>query len=333
MSIKDPTGKLARWSIYLSQFDFEIIHKKGKTHSNADYLSRPNEHAFIIKHDPSCKDLDPYEDAALVYYLRHKKHRDGSSRKQVNRVIKRARNLDMVEETIKIEKEGKWLTIPTPEKRHEIIDKAHASAAHFGIISTLNKIKEDYWWPKLARDVEEFVKNCDTCIRNSEFKVANHPAFANELTSINDEISIDFSWGYPETNDGYKGIMHIQEDVSKRLKSYLMKSKSEEEISRRLIDYFCTFGPCKRIRSDNEPGLIGKTIERIKNSMGVEWHKTVASFSPSHNGMIERFVQTFGLAIRKLSEKDKTKWHEWIPFIDLAYNTRIHSITRKPHTN
>ena len=40
MSIKDPTGKLARWSIFLSQFDFEISYKKGSTHSNADYLSR-----------------------------------------------------------------------------------------------------------------------------------------------------------------------------------------------------------------------------------------------------------------------------------------------------
>ncbi|CAF1101884.1 unnamed protein product [Brachionus calyciflorus] len=38
MKIKDPMGRLARWSIFLSQFDFEIVHRKGRLHNNADYL-------------------------------------------------------------------------------------------------------------------------------------------------------------------------------------------------------------------------------------------------------------------------------------------------------
>lgn len=42
MNIKDTTRKLARWSIYLQGYDFDIIHKKGSTHLNVDILSRPN---------------------------------------------------------------------------------------------------------------------------------------------------------------------------------------------------------------------------------------------------------------------------------------------------
>ncbi|CAF1137087.1 unnamed protein product, partial [Brachionus calyciflorus] len=34
MKIVDPTDRLARWSIYLQAYDFEIIHRKGKVHSN-----------------------------------------------------------------------------------------------------------------------------------------------------------------------------------------------------------------------------------------------------------------------------------------------------------
>jgi hypothetical protein len=70
-------------------------------------------------------------------------------------------------------------------------------------------------------------------------------------------------------------------------------------------------------------------MEKVKRAMGVEWHKTVAAYSPSHNGLIEKFAGTFGNAIRKLAEKDHTKWFEWIPFIKLAYNTRIHTTTKK----
>ncbi len=40
MDIKDPTGKLARWALQLQHHDFDIIHRPGKSHGNADALSR-----------------------------------------------------------------------------------------------------------------------------------------------------------------------------------------------------------------------------------------------------------------------------------------------------
>lgn len=37
---KTPKGRLARWIAYLQQFDFEVEHKAGKLHANADTMSR-----------------------------------------------------------------------------------------------------------------------------------------------------------------------------------------------------------------------------------------------------------------------------------------------------
>ena len=37
---KSPKGRVARWIAYLQQFDFDIEHKPGKSHANADCLSR-----------------------------------------------------------------------------------------------------------------------------------------------------------------------------------------------------------------------------------------------------------------------------------------------------
>jgi hypothetical protein len=48
--------RLERWKIVLSEYDFEIIYRKGKNHSNADAFSRlnPNQetsHTNIILND------------------------------------------------------------------------------------------------------------------------------------------------------------------------------------------------------------------------------------------------------------------------------------------
>jgi len=40
MSFKDLEGQLAQWLEKLQEFDFEILHRKGITHRNADGLSR-----------------------------------------------------------------------------------------------------------------------------------------------------------------------------------------------------------------------------------------------------------------------------------------------------
>ena len=80
MSIRDPTGRLARWSIYLQGYDFEIIHKKGSAHTNVDALSRPPvpmeikevmSMKMVEEDELSVKNLDPYDDEALLYYLKH----------------------------------------------------------------------------------------------------------------------------------------------------------------------------------------------------------------------------------------------------------------------
>ena len=38
--LKDTGGRLARWSLFLQQFNFTVEYKKGSRHSNADTLSR-----------------------------------------------------------------------------------------------------------------------------------------------------------------------------------------------------------------------------------------------------------------------------------------------------
>jgi hypothetical protein len=91
MNINDPTGRLARWSLYLQTYDFVIIHKKGVTHSNVDVLSRPVLLASTVnqpvsQEDSSEKDIGPISDTALLHFLKLGSHKPGLSKKQTKRV-------------------------------------------------------------------------------------------------------------------------------------------------------------------------------------------------------------------------------------------------------
>ncbi|CAB0036816.1 unnamed protein product, partial [Trichogramma brassicae] len=42
-NLKDPTGRLARWALEMQQWEFEIVHRRGKVHELPDALSRAYE--------------------------------------------------------------------------------------------------------------------------------------------------------------------------------------------------------------------------------------------------------------------------------------------------
>lgn len=76
-------GRLARWAIYLQAYEFEIVHRKGSKHTNADALSRP---VLAIEgvqerddEDVSPKNLDPYEDERLLYFTENRRHQPVNS--------------------------------------------------------------------------------------------------------------------------------------------------------------------------------------------------------------------------------------------------------------
>ena len=72
MSITEPTGRLARWAIYLQSYTFDIEHRKGIKHQNVDVLSRPV--LLAVQHSASKEETEPdlYENDPFMNYVRLK---------------------------------------------------------------------------------------------------------------------------------------------------------------------------------------------------------------------------------------------------------------------
>src|SRR5438045_7867738 len=78
----------------------------------------------------------------------------------------------------------------------QILYQTHSSgpAGHPGHVKTLDLIAHDYWWPRMSRDVEEYIKACELCIQTKAPHVVP-PGFLQPLPvpfRAWSDISVDY---------------------------------------------------------------------------------------------------------------------------------------------
>ena len=203
------------------------------------------------------------EDTALMHYLKFGRHLIGSSKKRIKRVEKLSNFYNLENDILwyrkNMEEEFK-LQIPLPEQRKEIIAKRHL-LGHFDSKSVYDALKEEYYWNKMSRDIQDYVKKCIPCIKNNKSRVFEHPAQAISIENMFERIGIDLVFGLPETEDGYTGILVIVEYLSKFPYAVPIRSKTAEEIAERLFEYISIFGPPEEILSDQGRKFVNKIVE------------------------------------------------------------------------
>ena len=336
MTINDPQGRLARWAIMLQSYDFKITHKAGKAHTNVDAVSRPVLPVIdlIIKepeeeNEHGVKSLDAWEDIGLLHFLKYRRHSNGASSKQVRRIEKLFDHFKLEGDTLFYRKnisDLNFLKYPKLEERAGIVLKAHL-LGHFQLATTLDRVKAEYYWKNMGDDVAKIINKCLTCQRHQKVPAVYHPAIAIEVDGIFDQIGIDLVFGLPETKDGYIGLFCIMERTTKFPFVFPIKSKSMNEMSVCLLFYISIFGPPKEILSDQGTEFNNKLVAKLLQATGIE-HRVTSAYNPRTNGMTERFNQTLVQSLRKHAEENPLDWDKWIPYVLLAYRSRVHTSTK-----
>ncbi|CAB0038506.1 unnamed protein product [Trichogramma brassicae] len=160
-NLKDPTGRLARWALEMQQWEFEIVHRRGKVHELPDALSRAyeaNEEVCVA----GVSDESDEEQQRLVEDVTQNPQRWQNWRVEGGNLYHYRYDplLDPITDC-----EKGWKLVVPPAQRERVMRDAHdiTSAGHLGIEKTFDRVKREYYWRGMYHDVHEYVRSCDTC--------------------------------------------------------------------------------------------------------------------------------------------------------------------------
>ena len=152
--------------------------------------------------------------------------------------------------------------MPIKEDREKEAKIAHIFG-HFDVEATYQRLKQNFYWKNMRQTCEKICRNCETCLKNNKAMAQNHPAIAIPIKGIFDTISMDYSFGFATTEEGFIGILVIIEYLSKYPWIVPVKSKTAEETATHLFKYISIFGAPKVIISDEGKEFVNEVIHNL----------------------------------------------------------------------
>lgn len=334
MTTKDLNGRLARWSLKLQPFTFDIEHRKGALNIVPDSLSRQfcldalyieesdfsNCCPFILDFkDPSFESAEYLDLVSYVLENSEQLPDVTSSEGFVYKRMNHAVGDELLDTNI-------WkLWIPSA-LRNDLIKSAHdpPNRAHGGIGKTIHRLKERFYWPYMALDVRTYIKVCEKCQSSKAPNYTLKPPM--EGCFIVDRpfqhLFLDFLGPYPRTRNGNTKMLIVVDQLTKFILLEPVKSSMHPLLVNYLQDrVFSIFGTPESILADNGPEFKSKKFEEFLEVRGVRCLST-AKYSPQGNSS-ERVNRSIVEAIRCYIKEHST-WDQNISDIACALRSAVH---------
>jgi hypothetical protein len=198
-------------------------------------------------------------------------------------------------------------------------------SGHFGIEATYERIKDKYYWDGMKRDIEIYVKSCNSCQRRGK-PIGKHELNVIKVKEPFYQIGIDVVGPLPITERNNRYIVTAMDYFTKWPEARALEVADAKGIARFIYeDIICRHGCPKKILSDRGSHFNNKIIESLMEEFKIK-HNFSTPYHPKTNGLIERFNKTLCESLAKLNGvKD---WDLKISGVLFAYRTKKNNTTK-----
>jgi hypothetical protein len=323
-------ARLTRWVLKLAEYDFEIQHKSGKLHVNADVLSR---HIAAISAEKK-KAVDNAEVVLTREVLYSEQQNDPycqkivldiEAGKTVNFMLSEDGILyagNSVENARAVIPDN--LILPVIEMYHDKV-----FAGHPGIKRTQDLIKLHYYWPTLNRDVEDYVKRCDSCAR---FKAGRNPIAPlgelPETTAPFQMTSIDICGPYKETLRKNRYLLTFIDHFSRYPEAVPIPRQDAPTVARALVtEIFSRHGCPQVLSSDKGSNFMSALFQEMCKMLDIKRINST-SFNPQMQEKVEKFHLGLNQTMSHYVKKYGNNWDDFVNYALMAHRAIPHSVTR-----
>lgn len=325
-NLKDPHSKLYRWSLKLSEFDFYIEHRSGKNIAHADALSR---YIGCINTDISPE----YYPNIDFLEIAQQQAEDEQCRR-----LAQSKNYTVNDSGLLINVLDNNILVPS-KMRDIVLQLYHDNplSGHYGRQKTYDRIKTQFSWPDMTKDVENYVKTCYSCATRKTDNAHKPPIGTfSEPTNVWQAISIDVVGPLePSTNiltgEEYKYILTIICQYSRYLEMFPITNQKAETIAQVIVNHiFTRYGTPKYLLTDLGTNFTSTILLQICALLKIKKVCTTP-YHPASNGRLERIHRDIANNISHYVQSDNN-WHNYLPLIKAAHNsTKNVSTNFTPH--
>ena len=284
MSIKDPSGRLARWALLLQQYDFTIEYKSGKQNLDADALSRRSygTQLHIGAYDLPGVPIDRIRElqrkdaelSDLITFLETDALPANSGR---------ARSFVLYGDKFYLDDNGLLFSLWTPSKRtqrdvcsqlvipdalkHEVLVWAHddVTAGHLGTQKTYGKIRTRYYWRNMFRDVDRWCESCVDCaMKKSPRNRHKAPLLPIPVENAFDRLAVDCLGPFPLSNAGNRYVVVFTEYLTRWPGAFAVPNIDALTIARLLVNHIVlTHGAPRTLLSDRGTNFLSSLVKSV----------------------------------------------------------------------
>ena len=341
LSAQKMEGMLCRWSLAIQEYDFKIVYRKGSSNSNADALSRlpPESCAVTIGlphysptelHASQSNDdtLSAVRQARLsspdtpqtTRWNKHPFHRY----KQLWHQLKVVDGVLCRQYTPSPMHQAVMVPILPPDLQKDALIRSHdaPTAGHLGAEKTLERLRHDAFWINMAKDVEEYCRQCSTC-QQSKLNMPQRAPLRNiPIGQPWQMIAVDILQVPLSTNNN-RYLLVIQDYFTKWADAIPLPDQTASRITVELIKFFCTYGPPQVLHSDQGRNFESAIFTQVLDAFGVHKSRTTP-YHPQGDGMVERFNRTL-LQLLRAYVTSQDDWETYLPYVLYAYRTSQHT--------